>query len=84
MPRARMSGAGDADERGPATRPPRQGGYTQLREGVEAAAESADRELSGLGSGPKIRDTNINDIPYPYSGSFSAVSKPNFAIYLVS
>jgi hypothetical protein len=28
---------------------------------------------------PKIRDTNINDIPYSYSGSFSAVSKPNFA-----
>ena len=30
-------------------------------------------------SGPKIRDTNINAIPYQYSGSFSAVSKPNFA-----
>ena len=29
-------------------------------------------------SGPNIRDTNINDIPYSYSGSFSAVSKPNF------
>ena len=24
---------------------------------------------------PKIRDMNINDIPYPYSGSFSAVWK---------
>ena len=30
-------------------------------------------------TGPKIRDTNINGIPYPYSGSFSAVSKPKFA-----
>ena len=30
-------------------------------------------------AGPKIRDTNINDIPYPYPGSFSAVSKPIFA-----
>ena len=29
--------------------------------------------------GPKIRDTKINDIPYSYSGSFSSVSKPNFA-----
>ena len=29
--------------------------------------------------GPKIRDTNINDITCLYSGSFSAVSKPNFA-----
>ena len=30
-------------------------------------------------AGPKIRDTNVNDIPYPYSGSFSAVSKSTFA-----
>ena len=29
--------------------------------------------------GPKIRNTNIVDISYSYSGSFSAVSKPNFA-----
>ena len=29
--------------------------------------------------GPKRRDTNIYGIPYPYSDSFSAVSKPNFA-----
>ena len=27
-------------------------------------------------AGPTMRDKNINGIPYPYSGSFSAVSKP--------
>ena len=29
---------------------------------------------------PKIRDTNINDIQYQYSGSFSAVSKANLVM----
>ena len=29
--------------------------------------------------GPKVRGMNINDIPYPYSGLFPAVSTPNFA-----
>ena len=33
---------------------------------------------SGL-AGPKVRDTNINDISYSYSGSFSAVSTARFA-----
>ena len=32
---------------------------------------------AGTSAEPKIRDTNINDIPYLYSGSFSVVSKPN-------
>ena len=37
------------------------------------------RAVLHASAGPKIRDTNINDNPYPYSGSFSAVSKPKFA-----
>ena len=44
----------------------------------EISIHEGSKIVRGLGmpppdkySGPKIRDTNINDIPYPYSGSFS-------------
>ena len=46
--------------------------------GEMSAEQIKDAGLDWV-AGPKIRDTNINDIPYPYSGSFSAVSKSTFA-----
>ena len=39
----------------------------------------AGKDATKESTGPKIKDTNINDIPYSYSGSFSAASKPTFA-----
>ena len=37
---------------------------------VPDTIEKAISENCFTSSGPKIRDTNINDIPHPYSGSF--------------